>query len=240
MKYIVKNLIEKICYPPTIFLVCVSVLFLFVFSFQDFAFLVEIFKNSEVFAFAGAISIMVLISRMVEIFGFSVKSIEWFESRRRLQKGWPTKKEEFLLESLFYEDITFDELYKFVHFAFDANYLAFTENSSATIQNYTLLARSDADKYWLSYFRFSHREQRRIKMLYLIISHFMEVLTGDSAYKKELMDQARNDPELKNIDIEKLLICILNKEEIKKYCYICEKYYKMTIEKKIDNKNLFT
>lgn len=243
----IKDLAVRILQPSTTFLVCVSIFFLLVFSFgggKDFTFshlkflnLINIFYISEFFAYIGIICIIILISRAVKLVDLSIKSTEWFENTKRVAKGWPTKEEEVVLESLFYSGIHFDELYKFVHWAFDVSFIAFTENSQATVQNYSLLARNDMEKYWLSYFRFSHREAARIKMLYLIISNFMEVLTGDLSYKKELRDQAEHDPELKNIDTEKLLIAIINKEEIKKMNILCEKYYKMIIDKRVEMKN---
>lgn len=242
MKKTFKDIIGRFFHPSTAFLSCISVFFFIVFSFgdgKDFSlakifYLLSIFYKNEIFAFLGLLSVAILISRLVEALGFSIKSMEWLENKKRVQKGWPTKEEEVLLESLFYEGIVFDELYKFLDWAFDANYLAFTENGQATTQNYSLLARSDSDKYWLSYFRFSYREPARIRVLYLIISHFMEVLTGDKSYAKELKDQSLHDPELKNIDTEKLLIAIVNKDEIKKYFNLCQKYYKMIIEKRVE------
>ena len=244
---LVKELAVKILQPSTTFLVCVSFFFAIVFLFgggKDLSFnhlkflnLLNIFYKSEFFAYIGIISIILLISRGVKVADLSIKSTEWFENTKRITKGWPTKEEEVVLESLFYSGIQFDELYKFVHWAFDVSFVAFTENGQATVQNYTLLARNDAEKYWLSYFRFSHREAARIKMLYLIISNFMEVLTGDLSYKKELRDQAEHDPELKNIDTEKLLVAIINKDEVKRLNLLCEKYYKMIIDKRVEMKN---
>ena len=244
----IKELAAKILQPSTTFLVCVVILFLIVFSFgggKDFSFnylkflkVINVFYESQLFVFLGSLSIILLISRGIKVADLSIKSTEWFENTKRAAKGWPTKEEEVILESLFYSGINFDELYRFIHFAYDVAFVAFTENSQATVQNYTLLARNDSEKYWLSYFRFSPKDIAKIKMLYLIISNFMEVLTGDLSYKKELKDQAEHDPELKNIDIEKLLIAILNKEEIKKINIICDKYYKMIIDKKVESKNV--
>ncbi len=234
--------------PSTTILVCIAVVFCAVFVFgnspylnpinSNIGYLVNIFYKSELFVFIAFFSIIVLISRGVKVLDLSIKSTEWFENRKRIARGWPTKEEEVSLESLFYSGINFDELYRFIQFALNVGFIAFTENSQATVQSYTLLARNDSDRYWLSYFRFSQREAIRIKMLYAIISNFMEVLTGDPSYKKELKEQAISDPELKNVDTEKLLIGILNKEDVKKVNYICEKYYKMIIDKRVEKKSL--
>lgn len=244
-----KDFIEKIIKPSTTSLSLLSIFFIIVFSLggeKDFNFdlnkfinLINIFYKSELFAFIGIFAIIMLLSRGVRLLDISIKSTEWFENKNRITKGWPTKEEEVVLESLFYSGISFDELYKFIHFALDASFIAFTENSQATVQNYSLLARNDSEKYWLSYFRFSHREAGRIRMLYLIISNFMEVLTGDLSYKKELKDQSEHDPELKNIDTEKLLIAIISKDEVKKIFKLCDKYYKMIIDKRIEGKNSY-
>lgn len=244
-----KDLIEKLIKPSTTSLALLSIFFLIVFSFggervfnfdlHKFINVINIFYKSELFAFLGLFGIIVLLSRGVRLLDISIKSTEWFENRNRITKGWPTKEEEVVLESLFYSGISFDELYKFIHFTLDVSFVAFTENSQATVHNYTLLARNDSEKYWLSYFRFSHREANRIRMLYLIISNFIEVLTGDVSYKKELKEQAEHDPELKNIDTEKLLIAIISKEEVKKTLKLCDKYYKMIIDKRIESKNSY-
>jgi hypothetical protein len=234
--------------PSTTILVCVAIAFFGVLIFantpyfnprvNNFGYLINIFYKSEIFAYLGFFSIILLISRGIKVLDLSIKSTEWFENRKRIAKGWPTKEEEVTLESIFYSGISFDELYRFIQFIYNIGYIAFTENSQATVQTYTLLARNDNDGYWLSYFRFSQREAGRIKMLYAIISNFMEVLTGDPSYKKELKDQAISDPELKNVDTEKLLIGILDKEYAKKIYYICEKYYKMIIDKRVEKKSL--
>lgn len=234
-----QELTAKFIKPSTTALVCVSLLFITVFTASEngFQHLFTIFYKSEFFAYLGCFSIVLLVSRMVKVLDFSIKSTEWFENRKRIAKSWPTEEEEVVLESLFYSGINFDELYKFVNFANEVSFIAFTENSQATVQNYTLLARNDIEKYWLSYFRFSQREVARIKILYLIISNFMEVLTDNPLYKKELKEQAKADPELKNIDTEKLLIAIISKDDIKKINLICEKYYKMIIDKRIEGKS---
>jgi hypothetical protein len=64
----------------------------------------------------------------------------------------------------------------------------------------------------------------------------MEELTGDSTYINELKEQQKHDPELKNVDVSKLLIAIINMEEVKRYLNLCEKYYKMIIDKRVENK----
>lgn len=245
-----KNLLEKILKPSTASLSIISIFFIIVFTTggeQDFSFnvnkfsnLINIFYRSEFFAFLGLICFVSLLARGIKLLDISIKSTEWFENKNRTTKGWPTKDEEVILESLFYSGISFDELYKFVHFALDVSFVAFTENSQATVNNYTLLARNDSEKYWLSYFRFSHREVNRIRMLYLIIANFMEVLTGDASYRKELKEQSEHDPELKNIDTEKLLIAIISKDEVKKILKLCDKYYKMIIDKRIESKNTYS
>ena len=228
-----EEIINNIFKPSFTVLICLSTLFFVVF-FGDFEnILIHFFYNSSFFAFVGVFSVILLFSRIVDYIINFVKSTDWFENRKRATKGWPSKEEEFILQSLFYSGITFDELHKFANFAFDASFIAFTENSQININNYMLLARNDSEKYWLSYFRFSQREPARIKILYSIVSNFMEVLSGDISYKKELKQQAEYDLELKNIDTEKLLIAIISKEEIKKILKICDKYYKMIIDKKI-------
>jgi hypothetical protein len=152
MKTTIKDLALGVFRPSTTFLVCIIFFFICVFSFGDgkpfyinkLINLLEIFYKSELFAYLGIFSIILLITRCVEVAGLTIKSIEWLEKRKCLRRGWPTKEEEFVLESLFYSGITFDELHKFVHWASNSHFVAFTENSQATVQNYTLLVRDEA------------------------------------------------------------------------------------------------
>jgi hypothetical protein len=238
-----KESIKSFILPSNImlFIVCTSFILMTVIfnkskiQTNNFHYILSIFFYSKTFIFVTFVCFITLLTRFLKNLGFVNLVYKKFINKVQKNKGYPTRSERIILESLFYSGITFDELYHFAQFVSKSSFIAFTENNLIPTQHYILLTRNDSDGYWLSYFRFIHRDPERIKMLYSLISNFIEVLTGDPLYKKELREQAKTDLELRNVDTEKLLIAILNKEDIKQINYICDKYYKMIIEKRVDD-----
>lgn len=233
-------------FPFNTFVFCVGIWFIIVLfvsadksSFKEKIFYItDIFYQNEFFLFTGVGAIALLLMRSLVIIGIPNKLESWVQNRKRKLKKWPTLEEEILLESLFYEGINFYELNKFVQWAYDISYIAYTENNNATLKGYTLLARDETEKYWYSYFRLLYREPGRIRMLSPLVSHFIAVLTDDAVYREELKEQSKLDPELHNVDTRQLLVAILDKEKTRKYYDLCYKYYKMLIEKRVEKETL--